>query len=338
MRFKTLAALLCAALLTGALPAGAQNPPEYYAGFFDYYCHAHPKCALAGTVAAVDRAEAEAAGKFPCPVCMDDEAQYAGVESVARYGTLVIRVPDAWMDGQPDTTLADNSASVYYGSYAGEAADSYLARALHGAAYRACLNAMTSGAPVDGIMCREPGVNAPEGALMMSRRHIGAAWYLVYRPEEAAREEMRSMGSLALSLYFDLDALTLQDDTLTPSHRLKWQDGAFLLHPQPSKNVTDFTTERDGLSLEIYREMDANICVLHWAVPDGGPNPVDPTGDFMLRIDGCWDFFNGIDIHGYRADDTLVFCGVLTDAEANALKNGAPFKITYVDGSDPDFG
>lgn len=367
MKFQRFAALICA--LTLSAVALAEESSQYYAGFFDYYYHACPGCALAGTVAPTDRQEFLEQGKYPCPACVDDAADYQGVEAVVRGGTLVIRVPDQWMKNRPAGETADNFEyryDEYSDDFFDEAGLAEMARQLHGADYRKLLAALDAydAACREGssaarslmpepAMAREPGIAPGAGGLMMCRRHIGAAWYLVYRPEEASRKRLAQKGSLDIDLYFTVNTLRAEryEDIDNPGRQGfalsvfpggLWENKAFALAPEKSGNRIDYQDSQayqsDGdfldnaLSLDIalYRDMDANICVLHRV-----PAETAPLAGASLLIDGV---DHGIRMAGYDDDNTGIFCCVLTDAEANALKNGAPFKITFVDGSDPDVG
>lgn len=348
-----------------AAPKSAEPPADAcYAGFFDYYYHAHPKCALAGTVAPVDRDEAERQGKYPCPVCVDDDAKYKGVQSTVRGGTLVIRVPDQWMLDRPAEETEDNF-DYRYDAYADDFFDgaglAEMARQLHGAAYRDLLteweaydaarqadespSEILSLAP-EPAHAREPGIAPAENGLLMHQRHVGGAWYLVYRPGDADRKRLSKDGKLAVDLYFTINTLRAEgtvyaDDPERRGFALNvypgglWQNLGHLttLKPKKSKNKTDFEAssenEPDGSSLKltVYRDMDANICVLH-------QSPASPEAliEARLLIDGL---DAGIALAGYSDGEDGIYCCVLTDAEVNALKNGAPFALSFPDVAAP---
>ena len=349
---KRFAALLCALLLAGMTPSIAEDPRQCYAGFFDEYWHAHPACALAGTVAPIDMGEAVAQGKYPCPVCVDDEAPYGDVHSVVRGGTLVIRVPDRWMEGRPAGETADNF-SYRYDDYAepffGGAGFAEMARQLHGAKYRKLLaawqvyeEARPAGESAEAIRAlapeivyaREPGVVPVEGGLLMHQRHIGGAWYLVYRPGEAGRNRLKKDGRLDVDLYFTVNALRAEGavDDGRPGKTILaldvfpgglWEDKAYSLKPVKSKNTTDFeaAAEANGasLTLTVFRDMDCNICVVH-------QNPTTPEAleEAALLIDGS---DRDIRLSGYADGWYGTFCGVLTDAELEVLMGGASFEL-----------
>lgn len=314
MRVMRILATLAAALsLTTCARAGADS---CYAGFFDDYYHAAARCALADTVSPVSLEEAEAQGKQPCPACVDDAARYSGVEAVERGGTLVIRVPDAWMAARPAGETEDNFERYWAGEFTGREADLLIAEQLHGAAYRALLE---DGAPRRQAISRVPDVELGSGALMMNRRHIGAAWILIYRPAEAARQALDRAGRLEIPLYFTVNTLTLQNGALNVFGGGLWRDAAFEVKPDKSKNRTFFEAEYDGLTLRVFRDRGMNIAV--WHLANGG---ADGLAGATVLIDGA---DRGIRADGYPSGDGAVFCCALTEGELHALENGARAEI-----------
>ena len=312
MRCGRILALLAVLALSACARA---DEAQCYAGFFDEYYHAAANCALAATVSPVSVKEAEDQGKLPCPACVDDEAGYKGIEAAERGGTLVIRVPDKWMEERPAGETEDNFEHYWSGEFTGREADMLLSEQLHGAAYRELLAALEDDAPIHRAISRVPDIELDAGALLMNRRHIGAAWLLTYRPAEAARKALEKDGRLQIPLYFTVNQLTLQKDALNVYGGGLWRDKEFRVKPQKSKNATRFEAESDGLRLQVFRDMDVNICVLHLDSPDP-----DRLAGASLLIDGA---DRGIRMDGYDAGGHAVYCCALTDGEVRALENGA---------------
>lgn len=313
MRFGRMLVLLCAALALAAPARAAES--LCYAGFFDDYYHAAGKCALAANVSSVSLKEAEGQGKLPCPACVDDAASYKGVEATERGGTLVIRVPDKWMEERPAGETEDNFKHYWSGEFTGREADLLLSEQLHGAAYRELLASLEDDAPIHRAISRVPDIELDAGTLLMNRRHIGAAWLLTYRPDENARQALEKDGRLQIPLYFTVNQLTLQKGALNVFAGGLWQDGEFEIKRKKSKNETRFEAEFDSLRLQVFRDMDVNICVLHLDKPDP-----DRLAGASLVIDGT---DRGIRMDGYDAGGHAVYCCALTDGEVRALENGA---------------
>lgn len=318
------ALVLIGALLAAmsAYPAIAEESSALYAGFFDNYYHMAERCALAGTVSEIGLREAKAQGKYPCPVCVDDDIRYKGVRSVVRGGTLVIRVPDDWMRKQRvDAKGTLSIETLWLGDYSGRDADLALSELLHGADYRAFLDALaTRGSASTGDEeglehARVPDIALADGALTMNRRHIGAAWYLVIRPGEADRASLADHGRVSAVLGFAIEQLRMQSGALTVNQLQRWQDPDFAIKPKKSKNKTRFMIEQGDLALAVYGDMQSNICVIR----QGNVAGVS-LADAALTIDGV-----AIEtrMNGYFDGTCAIFCCMLTDAEADALEGGA---------------
>lgn len=314
-RLRRLLALLCAALVLA--PAARAAADTCYSGFFDDYYHAAEHCALAGTVSAVTLREATEQGKLPCPACVDDDAGYGDVRAVVRGGTLVIRVPDRWMAERPASQMDAGFERFWSGEYTGRQAQTALAEQLHGAAYRAMLE---GGADRRTDTARVPDIELDAEALLMNRRHIGAAWYLVYRPGEAARQALAQDGRLKIPLCFTVNTLTMQGSALNIYCGGLWRDGAFSL--KPSKSSSDLMFEGDygdGLSAKLLTGLEAVVCVIHRKDP-----PPDTLKGAVVLIDGA---DRGIRVDGYASDGDAVYCCVLDAAQSAALVDGAPLAI-----------
>lgn len=322
------ALVLIGALLAAmsAYPAFAEESSALYAGFFDSYYHAAERCALAGTVSEISLREAKAQGKYPCPACVDDDIRYKGVRSVIRGGTLVVRVPDDWMQRQQSDAKGTLSIeTLWLGDYSGRDAELAISELLHGADYRAFLDALASRGSAstgDGEgpeHARVPDIALADGALTMNRRHIGAAWYLVIRPGEADRASLADHSRVSAGLGFEVEQLRMQGNALTVSRLQRWQDPDFSIKPKKSKNKTRFMIEQGDLALAVYDDMQSNICVIR----QGNVAGVS-LADAALTIDGVAVETR---MNGYFDGTYAIFCCMLTDAEADALEGGAEAAI-----------
>jgi hypothetical protein len=118
---------------------------------------------------AISESEAKMWDFTPCPVCVQDDADYGEPCAVERGGTAVLRVSDAWIrTREPFNVFGTARDEVFEGA----AAPKELARILHGEAYEAFLNAiMQNGVAEAEVLC--PELYEDDGLLAMHARHIG---------------------------------------------------------------------------------------------------------------------------------------------------------------------
>lgn len=243
----------------------------------------------------------------PCPVCMPDEKAYPGIEACARGGTVVVRIPDAELEnllaeGSEPATLPEELL------HEGGGADSDLARLLHG---QALLDALSGG---EGLTLAHAAVPDPileDGALLMSRRHLGAAWYLVVRPAEAERAAIEAGGPLHLNL--DVYGVDLEIQrwwygcALTGARNARRAEAAIEVTPKPSANrvVNENDDAWDEVATTVYLDRDVYTLVIH----DDEPL----ANDDFLR----WNATGGAytRLRGYRSGKIGVYCMVLSESE-----------------------
>ena len=318
----------CLAVLLALLAGwGASAETGCWAGFFDYYYHAVENCALADTVAPVDQAEAEERGRWACPVCVEEAAEYGDPKAAVRGGTVVLRVPDAWIAKQP-MTAAHVDDSVFF-----EGSDplSEVARLAHGTAYQMVMTTYgTAGEAVTDVSV--PWFEPENGTeLTMNRRHLGAAWYIVLRPVADDRKTLDKKGTLDGTLYCAGARLALHgfgEPSLSLSGTCLWQDDACRLKPKKSKNKRFIEQSRNGLELAVYEDMETFICVIHELEAPGD------VEDVTLLLDGV---DHDIRLRGYLDGDDAIYCCVLTAAEAEALDHGAEPALEHRPGPEEIF-
>lgn len=324
--------LLCLALFGGAWAeeADVDEPVWMSANLMDdYYFHATEKCPLAtGEEAWQARTSAERVKKSPCPVCWEDETDYSELDGVEgdplecfeRGGTLVIRISDyairarmngASMPAQVPTDLL----------YENDRQDDDIARLVHGAAYADWANAAVSGASAQ-LTAYIPDLDAENtDALLMSRRHIGAAWVLVVRPNADERAALKRGGyyHLPMALYeADLRVSTYEaGSTLRQGDGSKRWTGTVSLLPQPSAGEEVYRrTEDDGADYPIYviRDGGVNTAVIR--------NNYYRESDLTERFRYCGQTTK---LTGYVDGKQVVFVCALTDGEVRALQDTLGF-------------
>ena len=260
------------------------------------------------------RAISESAARMwdftPCPVCVQDDADYGEPCAVERGGTAVLRVSDAWIrTREPFHVFGTARDEVFEGA----AAPKELARILHGEAYEAFLNAIMQNGVADAeVLC--PDLYEDDGLLAMHVRHIGGAWYLTFRPDEAGRKRMKAEGRIEVGVCLNGGPIRWADGALTEvSWGNHWEETLKLkLGGTDGKPV--FSGDFEGLSVTLFHEMEANILVIRESPGDAEWLGANVTLDDRLAAEGLTGYMDGGD---------AVYVCVLTDAEAANLKAGA---------------
>ena len=196
LRKNLFALLLVAAagfMLSGALAEG------WWVDGDGLYYHAAPNCALARDVKQEADSYATFAadmGTHPCPACVPAEAG-ADVKAWERGGTVIVRLPDEWIEARLDEESAPDEPSE--GALEmDDWGDGDLSRLLNGERYLDYLSAAAPGADLT-TEALAPEC-AEDGLLVMSRRHLGGAWWMAVRPDRAGRDALKKSGKLALPL------------------------------------------------------------------------------------------------------------------------------------------
>ncbi|MBR6008072.1 MAG: hypothetical protein IK056_03185 [Clostridia bacterium] len=159
--------LLMALLLLTAW-AGAET---VYAGEGEIYYHAIPDC-----MGRAYTETADSSGLYPCPVCVQDENEYEGLEVFTIAGLTVIRMPDAWMAAQTDTE--EIFAYTEEIEYTGEEAEARVAEYLHGDAYVEFKNTVRNGGTAENTARYMD--NYTRNCDRCQTVHMGGTWYDVY--------------------------------------------------------------------------------------------------------------------------------------------------------------
>lgn len=252
--------------------------------------------------------EATLWGYAPCPVCVSDETDYGEPRAVKRGGTVVLRVPDAWIDAQDTFDVLGTAADEAIGENAWDAAEY-----LHGEAYAAFVEAAArEGRAEADVLC--PSADLGDGALSMHARHIGGAWYLTVRPDRAGRDAPKEAEKLALGLRLEGGALRWDGAALVKANWGLHYEETRNCPLEPLDGSPVFSGDYENLAVTLFRELDANILVIRETPGDAGWLDARLTLDDRLAADG---------LKGYMDGDDAVYVCVLTDAEAEALSKDA---------------
>ncbi len=255
-------------LTEAELDAPVWMNPEY---LLENYFHATDRCPLVSEDSVQrQRVFAEVQKKKPCPICWEDGEQYLGIDGVEgeplecfqRGGTLVLRISDwaiaARMGGAsepatvPESLLRENRKP-----------DDDIARLVHGEAYVAWAESAAPGTE-QALTAYIPDLDAERtDALLMSRRHIGAAWVLVIRPNEKERASLKKETYYHLPMVLwraDLRVSTYDAGSLIAQGEgsARWAGDVALL-PQTSAGEIVYQDEEDWTGFGTYVVADAGI-------------------------------------------------------------------------------
>lgn len=311
LAFSALVLLLCAARAEGVYYHDADDPLEI--------CyHATPLCIDAGGASdTITGADAQAKKLFPCPVCVQEDADPQGVRAVARGGTYVLKMTDEWMNSRTDigSVFGFSGPSIYTDDSMLEA----LSKRLHGDAYVSFLEAIQSEGAASSL-AYYPSIYPQNDELQMCQRHIGGAWYTALRPDEAGRKAMVKKGRLKMYLRFFGGESVYSDGTLTLGEGDEWGDDEYALKFEKMESDAVFTRDYDSLTLSLFEELGATIFVLREHSADA-----DLLVDVGLTLDGE-DM--GVSFTGYMDGTDAVYVGVFTAPEAARVKGGATLTLT----------
>jgi len=309
---KLLITLLCALLgAMGLALAGAEGAGMYSDTGGCYY-HKTDRCALARYVEQESLVDAVERGRQPCPVCVPDEWEYSGIEAWERGGTLVLRIPDTTIEARMDGTSVLSAVPDRLLKIQGKRDDD-IARLLHGQAYLDFLENAVPGTEHEATAFIPELDTDKCDALVMSSRHLGAAWYLVVRPDELDREAVLASGlSLPVRLWQADLRLAMYDAgaTLKQGDRSRCWEGDITVIPKPSEGKVVYRDDEELGSYPIYvvRDDIVNIAVIR---------------DMYHEESNLenWLQFCGVStpLRGYRDGERVVFCCVMTDGELSAL-------------------
>lgn len=305
--------IICTVILALGIVSGAFADASFWTRNDDIYYHATWVCGGEGCVPISEEA-ALAFAKYACPVCCEWPDGGEEPEAASRGGTIAVRFSDAWLEKQELTDVfgwhADNS-------YGGVQARRNLAEYLHDEAYAAFIGELSAQGAADG-RANMPHILAADGALVMSRRHIGNHWYVIVRPREAFANTWDMYWRVnSLAVHMEGDALSTEFDLQTVEEVRTLQ----LRRMNDSDPV--FMRGGDELEMAVYRALDGNIAVIREKKPDGRN-----LENVQLRIAGVSD---PIGLAGYAEGREAVYCCMLTDGELEALRKNAQTKLWHLE-------
>ena len=319
MKRTILPALLCTALAMLLCAATAEG--TIYVDDASHCWHSTRSCALARNLREISKSAADYPDweVRPCAACVPDETAYSGIEAWERGGTVVIRVPDSYLRQQMEPGGWEATASDAL-IHEADTEDGDIARLLHGRDYLDYLENAREGQ----IYTTEAYIPdcMPDG-LLMNRRHIGAAWYLTVRPSAPY-----DGGSFELPFYIYRDRLEIT----------RWPAGATLSQaggPMGEDDLT-ITPKKSGGKLAFKSDDDFAADAQFYVVRDDGVNILvvrekhfDPDYSLTRRVDYCHAQFT---LQGYADGEDAVYCGVISDSELAAMRDGMVMTLNVAAG------
>ena len=268
----------------------------------DVYYHSTEDCpGLEGRVA-------DPGADAPCPVCVSTDCGDS-IAAVVRGGTVIVRIPEAWMEKQSGFTRA------FFGTtsreYTGEEAGKSLSADLRGQAYADFLREwQTTGAAK--AVTWGANIECGEKILKMNERHIGNARYFVLRPSGKVKDSLKvSLSLLRRSAEAEGDVLRLSNDS-------EW-DGKYTLKITRDDAEAAFTGEYDGCRLTLYEtKLGVYAAVVY-------KYDADEADLFYLNL--TVGDREAVVMNGYMSGDKGVYCGVLTEGEARLIMDGENVEI-----------
>ena len=304
-------------LILIVLLACSAQAEQYYLTEQDDLCyHAYYSCGGAIDVQPISPEEAEAGGRYPCPICIPNDNEWeSDIAAVARGNTIILRIADHLIESAP---LHGNFSFVRR-EPAILCADVplCLAKYINGDAYCRFVQDMKSDSAV--ITVRIPAVcsandNDPR---ILNRRHIGNAWYFALQTDAPMDDTFDiSWRANAFKFKFSYDSgLTVNDAQQTDLYPAS-------LKPSPQTEPAAFSAQYDDCRIDVYtdagQDVRANIAVITLSGADAN------------NLDNCTLSIGdpvSIPVNGYMDGENGVFCCTLTDVEIARLKNGEKAEI-----------
>lgn len=303
-------------LLTISCAAQAE---EYdYTRKDDLYYHVSANCGGADNMVPISMEGAQEFDKFPCPICVPDDAQWqADIAAVARDNTVIVRIADSFLE---EAELTDTFGFSPAEPQPISEAPALIAEYLHGDAYNRFLQEIhtTGSASAQARIPLVLSTNTRERPILhMSARHIGNAWYITFLAENGLG------GSWDLEWRIEGYTIEAKDDQLTIELTGKTDErgasiplvhSADLLSLPAPKN---FSVQFDGCRIEVYPMMNTDARTNIARITQ-----FDADADYLENSTLCIGDQIRIPINGYADGADGIFWCALTDVEYACLANG----------------
>lgn len=303
-RFSLLLVLL-------ALLSAACAEETFYSLKDDLYYHQYADCGGREGRMPLSEAAAQEFNKYLCPVCACQVSELSA-KAVARGNTIVLRLPQSWLDDAQKTVSASFDAA-FQAQYVEAEAYARLTELMQGERCTAFLADYAQNQRAEAAV-RIPDIPWQSDELLMNQRHFGDVYYYVIRPDAAFEAQY------TVDLRFFEHDLHFENGVLQEVGAGEWSDEGFAMSlSRVSGGNIVHSIDSDDLQLDIFYEMDCYIAVIEEHNADK-----NRISGVKLYIDGL---DTGIRLNGYMDGQNAVYCCVLTDAEFARISGGAQLEI-----------
>ncbi len=282
----------------------------------DLYYHINMRCGGANGMIPITAEDADADGKYPCPICIQDDTEWENdASAVARGNTIVVRISDDRVNKDDLTVQLIDFVAL---GHQIDEAPAMLSEYLHGISYNRVLQLLRQESTE--TIARIPAIlkkDARGGSnLMMSRRHIGNAWFFAIRPEDQIGDTWNAR--------WRANAFTIvkSEDTFVIRLTQQTEIEECPLSVNQFYDAAAFSEQYDNCQIDVFADagadIHANVAVITLPHADA-ENLENCTLCIGDRI--------SIPINGYMQDESGIFCCVLTDAEYACLKSGEAAQV-----------
>ncbi len=308
--------VLCLLIAMLFMFCAAQAEEYFGTQMDDLYYHINLNCGGADGMVPITAQAAADSGKYPCPVCIQDDTEWAaGIAAIARGNTIIVRIADSLLDEAEPEDVFTHSLT---GAYQIAEAPARLAECLHGDRYNGFLQEIRSGdahaiAHVPAVLPRDAN---DRSTLIMNRRHIGNAWYIAFRPEDAIGDHWNMYWRInGYNIDVESDSLTISITQQTPTEE-------YAIAALQFSDPAAFSGQYDGCQIDVFADAGSDVHANAAVITQHFAN--------AAFLENCTLFIGDrvrIPINGYMSGTDGIFCCTLTQAEYEYLKSGAKARV-----------
>ena len=258
----------------------------------------------------------EDSGRYPCPVCVQDDYGYPGLEVFRVDGLTVVRMSDSWMAAQTDTQ--DIFAGTPTETFRGKKAERTVAKYLHGEDYAAFRRAVRKGETVSAV-AREIE-NFDRDTDLCGEFHVGAAWYAVY-----GRMTYPPLRDRDWTFRFFFGDMKQSGSRLKLCIDMEWDDyfvnGFEDPVPVDIEDAPSWSGTVNGCEAKLFEAHNFHLLSLRLSGADALAVP-------KLKLQ-CEGWPEPVSVTGALAGDGALYGVILSEGQAAQIKDGRPLSVSY---------